>query len=114
MKFSNKKLVELFILVLIANLQLSLGARKENEKQINQVIDTRGFNTNLQTVVNRNPTVETLNRGSNFRLGPMPSVVEFSNSNTSNSPNVGNLGTTAEIVGKNIFNYDNLFQILIL
>ena len=38
MKFSNKKLVELFILVLIANLQLSLGARKENEKQINQFL----------------------------------------------------------------------------
>jgi hypothetical protein len=107
MKFTNKKLVELFILVLIASIQLTLSARNENEKQINQVIDTRGFNTNLQTVVNRNPTVETLNRGSNFRLAPMMPVVDFSNSNTSNSPNVGNLGRTAEIVGKIFF----IFQI---
>ena len=114
MKFTKKKLVELFVLFLISSVQLTLCANNENDKQINQVIDTRGFNTNLQTVVNRNPTVETLNRGSNFRLAPMPSVVEFSNSNTSNSPNVGNLGTTAEIVGKNNFNYDNLFQIHIL
>jgi hypothetical protein len=105
MKFTKKKLVELFVLFLISSVQLSVCANNENDKQINQVIDTRGFNTALNTVVNRNPTVSTLNRGSNFRLAPMVPFVDFSNSNTSNLPNVGNLGTTAEIVGKNIIIY---------
>jgi hypothetical protein len=109
MKFTNKKLVELFVLVLISSIQITICANNESDKQINQVIDSRGFNTNLNTVVNRNPTVTTLNRGSNFRLGPMSPLVDFSNSNTSNLPNVGDLGKTAEIVGKiYIFLYEKI------
>ena len=104
MKFSKKKLAGIFVVIILCSLQITLSARiknKENDKQINQVVDTRGlFNTQLDTVVNRNPTVTTLNRGGNFRLTPFVQTVDFENSNTSNSPNVGYLGTTAEIVGK--------------
>jgi hypothetical protein len=107
MKFSKKKLVGIFVVIILSSLQFTLAARienKENNKQINQVIDSRGlFNTQLNTVVNRNPTVTTLNRGGNFRLQPMVQTVDFENSNTSNLPNVGSLGTTAEIVGKLFF-----------
>jgi hypothetical protein len=103
MKFSKKKLVGMCVLIIFSSLQLTLSTKienKENEKQINQVVDTRGlFNTQLDTVVNRNPTVTSLNRGGNFRLGPFQQTVDFENSNTSNLPNVGYLGTTAEIVG---------------
>lgn len=107
MKYTNKKLRELFVLVLICTIQLISCANNKNDKQINQVIDTRGFNANLNTVVNRNPTVTSLNRGGNFRLAPMGSTQEFSNSNSSNLQNVGDLGRTAEIVGKIV---DNLCE----
>jgi len=104
MKFSKKKLIGMCVLIILSSLQVTLATNvenKENDKQINQVIDSRGlFNTQLNTVINRNPSVSTLNRGGNFRLGPFQQTVEFENSNTSNLPNVGYLGTPVEIVGK--------------
>lgn len=67
-------------------------------KQVNLVHDMNGFNSQINHVVRRDPSLTAITRLGAYRLPAPQTVNHFSNSNTSNAPNVGNLGTRAEIV----------------
>ena len=103
MKFARGKfLVLAMIAVILLNGLVSKSLKnRKSHKQVHLVRDMNGFNSDVQQVVRRSPSVTTVTRMGNFRLTPPSNNIYMSNSNTSNLPNVGNLGVTAEIVGKN-------------
>lgn len=68
-------------------------------KQVHIVHDNNGFHSTLNQVIRRNPVITTEMRLGAERIGLPETTVHMSNSNTSNGPNVGTLGRTAEIVG---------------
>lgn len=74
----------------------------KKHKQVQLVKDMNGFNSDIQQVVRRAPSVTTVTKLGNYRLTPPSDNIYMSNSNTSNLPNVGFLGHTAELVGMNI------------
>jgi|LauGreDrversion4_2_1035121.scaffolds.fasta_scaffold698822_2 hypothetical protein len=73
---------------------------KHRHKQVHLVRDMNGFNSDIGTVFRRDPSVNTVTRLGNYRLQPVSNTISMSNSNTSTLPNVGNLGQSAELVGK--------------
>ena len=75
---------------------------KAHHKQINLVTDLNGFHSDLHHVIRRDPSLTTTTAYGTHTLEPPSTVNHFSNSNTSNSPNVGSLGRSAEIVGPQI------------
>ena len=77
-------------------------AEKE-QKQVHLVSDQNGFHSALNQVVRRDPTVTSVTKMGANRLEAPSSVIHTSNSNTSNGPNVGFLGRSAELVGKKFF-----------
>ncbi len=90
----------LFANTISANLSKKDKAEAEKEqKQVNLVSDQNGFRSSLNHVVRRNPTVTTVTKMGAHRLEAPSSVIHASNSNTSNGPNVGFFGKTAETVG---------------
>jgi hypothetical protein len=85
---------------------LSKNEKKESEKeqkQVHLVSDQNGFKSSLNHVVRRSPTVTTVTKMGANRLQSPSNTIYASNSNTSNGPNVGFLGKSAELVGKEYF-----------
>lgn len=78
---------------------------KNHKKQVHIVHDQNGFHSHLDHVVRRDPTVSVVTRLGAERLEPPSSVIYSSNSNTSNGPNIGFLGRSAELVGKLFFKF---------
>ena len=108
MKFTKNTFIILSIAVcvLISNVLTKMHKNKvshKKAKQVNLVIDNNGFDAELQHVVRRSPTVSSVTRFGYNRLSAPSNTVYMSNSNTSNGPNVGSLGNTAEIVGNITF-----------
>jgi hypothetical protein len=68
--------------------------------QVHQVVDTLGFNAGINQVVNRNAKIDVYDRPASNRVEPASNNLYMSSSNTSNAPQIGFLGKTAEIVRK--------------
>jgi hypothetical protein len=104
------KFIKLSLLILNLSLTLLLSgvmskslkkiSSKHSHKQVHLVRDMNGFNSDIGTVFRRDPSVNTVTKLGHYRLQPVSNTVSMSNSNTSTLPNVGNLGQTAELVGK--------------
>jgi len=86
------------------SLKSSLRKSNKNHKnsQVNLIKDASNFGSDINVVVRKNPTVFTDNRYGLNRLEPLRTFNNFGNSNTSNLPNVGGYGKTAEIVNPTI------------
>lgn len=101
MKFASKyKVILISLLSLVLINVFSCKNLKTEKKQVHLVQDMNGFHSDLQTVVRRSPSVTAVTRLGQHTLTPVADHVFTSNSNTSNSPNIGNLGHSAQIVGK--------------
>jgi hypothetical protein len=116
MKFLKTLLLLTVALSIITNVMLkkakkSSKGRLRKHREVQLVTDKNGFNSNIEHVVRRTPSVNTVNRLGAGRLEPESRVVYSQNSNTSNGPNIGWFGRKAEIVGKN-YSF-NLILILI-
>ena len=74
----------------------------KNKKQVHLVSDQNGFQSHLNHVVRRDPTVSVVTKLGAQRLESPSNFIYSSNSNTSNGPNVGFLGKSAELVGMKI------------
>lgn len=89
------KLLKVIPLLLLAITCVSTKySHKKNKLRSKQVYSTPF------SVHHPNQAVVSAHRIANSGLGSGPSTVEFSNSNTSNSPQIGGFGRTAEIVSK--------------
>jgi len=73
---------------------------KKAKKQVHLIKDENGFKSGINHVVRRNPTVSVSTKLGAHRLEAPSNFIHASNSNTSNGPNVGFLGRSAELVGK--------------
>jgi hypothetical protein len=116
MKFTKNTVILLSITLLIVlslvlakshksktkNHKKSLHKKSQHKKQVHIVQDRHGFAGDLHTVIRRNPSVTAVTRLGAHRLSPPSNSNYFSNSNTSNLPNVGFLGHTAEIINPHI------------
>mmetsp|Transcript_15643 Transcript_15643/g.16235 ORF Transcript_15643/g.16235 Transcript_15643/m.16235 type:complete len:213 (-) Transcript_15643:124-762(-) len=71
-------------------------------KQVNVVHDTNNFGSDIGVVVRKTPSVFVENRYGAPLLEPPQETASFSNSNTSNYPNVGGYGKSPEIVNPTI------------
>lgn len=81
------------------------SSSKKNKKQVHIVHDQNGFQSHLDHVVRRDPSVTVVTKMGAERLEAPSNIIYSSNSNTSNGPNVGFLGRTAELVGNYSFQY---------
>ncbi len=95
MKSIHKLLILITLLILAATKKLK---SHKSHKQLNLVSDYNGFQGELNHVVRRSPSLTSVTSFGESRLEPPATHNYFSNSNTSNLPNVGNLGHTAELV----------------
>ncbi len=107
-----KSIIKLAFIILVINVVLfseiisAKNAKSKNKKskkakkQVHLVKDQNGFQSQLNHVVRRNPTVSVSTRLGANRLQAPSNFIHASNSNTSNGPNVGFLGRSAELVGK--------------
>lgn len=109
MKFVSSKLIIFIVLIVIASVfsknhkgKKTHLRHKAQNKHVNLVQDTTGFGSDLGVVIRKTPTVFTDNRLGLARLEPPQEFNTFSNSNTSDLPNVGGYGRTAEIVNPTI------------
>jgi len=68
------------------------------KKQVHVVHDHNGFNSQINQVVRRNPTLHVETKLGAERLAAPEPMLHMSNSNTSNGYNLGSFGTKAEIV----------------
>jgi len=102
MKFARGKLLLLTIIaVVLLNLVISKSLKnKKKNRQVHLVRDMNGVKSDLQQVVRRSPSVTTVTKMGRYGLTEPSNTIHMGNSNTSNSPNVGHLGTNPEIVGK--------------
>ena len=87
----------------ISSANLSKIKSEKETKQVHLVQDNNGFKSDLNHIVRRSPTVTTVTKFGANRLQAPSNMIFSSNSNTSNGPNVGFLGKTAELVGKIFF-----------
>ena len=76
-------------------------AKKSN--QLHLVKDHNGFKSSLNQVTRRNPTVTVSTKIGSEKLAAPGTILHMGNSNTSNGPNIGSFGPSAEIVGKKLF-----------
>ena len=104
MKLVNNKLMIYAFALMICIINASHLRKKvhkkshHKKKQVHLVQDKLGFGSDLGLVVRKTPSVITQNRLGQALL-PLPQRSNwFSNSNTSNLPNVGDLGKRAEII----------------
>jgi len=105
-----KSIIKLAFIILVINVVLfsdiisakNLKNEKEEKKdtQVHLVQDHNGFNSQINQVIRRTPTVTVATRLGASKLEPPSNIIYSSNSNTSNGPNVGSLGKTAELVGE--------------
>lgn len=115
MKFIKNKLILIAVLAIIfiaSYASKSLKSKKSHKsqkshhrshhkkgRQVHIVRDMNGFNSDIGHVVRRSPSITTNTRLGAYRLPSPSNSIQISNSNTSNGPNVGNLGTNPTIVG---------------
>lgn len=109
-----KSIIKLAFIILVINVVLfseiisAKNAKSKNKKakkakkQVHLVKDENGFQSRLNHVVRRNPTVSVSTKLGAHRLEAPSNFIHASNSNTSNGPNVGFLGRSAELVGKKL------------
>ena len=71
--------------------------------QLHLVQDHNGFKSSLNQVTRRNPTVTVSTKIGSEKLAAPGTILHMGNSNTSNGPNIGSFGPSAEIVGKKLF-----------
>ena len=83
--------------------EVNKNESEKEKKQVHLVSDQNGFHSTLNHVVRRDPTVTTVTKFGANRLEAPSTMIHSSNSNTSNGPNVGFLGRSAELVGKKNF-----------
>ncbi len=120
MKFFTSKITCFIVIILVAFVissekkgkSLKGHSKKAHEShkksnQVNIVSDRTGFGSDVGVVVRKSPTVFVDNRYGLARLEPPQQFNSFSNSNTSNLPNVGGYGKTAEIVNPTILFHSN-------
>jgi hypothetical protein len=93
-------IVCLFLLSTISTIKLTKNDKKIANKQIHFVSDHNKFESNINHVIRRDPTITTVTNLSANRLQAPTNIISTSNSNTSNAPNIGFFGKTAETVGK--------------
>lgn len=88
-------------------------AHKTN--QLHFVKDHNGFHSSLNQVVRRNPTLSVTTKYGSENLAAPSAIIHAGNSNTSNGPNIGTFGPSAEIVGNYFFfKQKNLILLCIL
>lgn len=120
MKFLTSKITCLIVVILITFVistekkgkSLKGHSKKTHEShkksnQVNIVSDRTGFGSDIGVVVRKTPTVFVDNKYGLARLESPQQFNSFSNSNTSNLPNVGGYGKTAEIVNPTILFHSN-------
>jgi hypothetical protein len=72
----------------------------KSKKQVHIVNDQNGFNSQINQVIRRNPTITVETKLGSESLALPEQIIHMSNSNTSNGYNLGSFGKTAELVGK--------------
>lgn len=120
MKFFTSKITCFTIVILVAFVissekkgkNLKTHSKKTHEynkksNQVNIISDRTGFGSDVGVVVRKSPTVFVDNRYGLARLEPTQQFNSFSNSNTSNLPNVGGYGKRPEIVNPTILFHSN-------
>jgi len=110
-----KPIIKFVIKIIAINLLFSanfieskIKNKKKNlksKKQVHIVHDQKGFHSELNQVIRRNPTLNVETRLGSERLGLPEQNIQMSNSNTSNGYNFGSFGKTAELVGKISFTF---------
>lgn len=91
--------ISLALLLCIVSAKKNLKKNRKSH-QVNLVTDRNYFNSEIAHVVRRSPSVDTVTRLGTQRLQAPSNYIYSTNSNTSNSPNIGWLGKTAEVVRK--------------
>ena len=74
--------------------------KAKSAKQLHLVKDHNNFHSTLNQVTRRNPTVTVSTKIGSEKLAAPSTILHMGNSNTSNGPNIGTFGPSAEIVGK--------------
>ena len=98
--------VILFTNVITKNLKTKKKAHKTSKgKQLHLVQNHNGFKSSLNQVTRRNPTVSVSTKIGSEKLAAPATILHMGSSNTSNGPNIGSFGPSAEIVGKELFNF---------
>lgn len=104
----------LFTDVITKNLKSNKASSRKTKstkksKQLHLVKDHNGFHSSINQVTRRDPTVTVSTKIGSEKLAAPSTIIHMGNSNTSNGPNIGSFGPSAEIVGKK----KNLFNIFI-
>lgn len=81
----------------------SKKSKSKKSKQLHLVQDHNKFKSSLNQVVRRDPTVTVTTKIGSEKLAAPGTILHMNTSNTSNGPNIGTFGPSAEIVGKNFF-----------
>ena len=90
----------LFSTIFTKNLKSKKKVSSKKAKQLHLVKDHNGFHSTLNQVTRRNPTVTVSTKIGSEKLAAPSTILHMGNSNTSNGPNIGTFGPSAEIVGK--------------
>ena len=88
------------------------ATKAQKSKQLHLVKDHNGFKSSLNQVTRRSPTVTVSTKIGSEKLGAPPTILHMGNSNTSNGPNIGTFGPSAEIVGMKFIFFLIFFLIL--
>jgi hypothetical protein len=98
--------VILFSEIILAKTAKNLKNKKNKvskHKQLHLIRDNNRFESGINHVVRRDPTVSVVTRLGAERLEAPSTIIHTSNSNTNNGPNIGFFGRTAETVGISLF-----------
>ena len=74
-------------------------SKSKKSKQVRLVQDHTKFKSGINQVTRRDPTVTVTTKIGSEKLAAPPTILHMHNSNTSNGPNIGTFGPSAEIVG---------------
>ena len=80
-------------------------SKSKKSKQVRLVQDHSKFKSGINQVTRRDPTVTVTTKIGAEKLAAPPTILHMHNSNTSNGPNIGTFGPSAEIVGKNFIHF---------
>jgi hypothetical protein len=87
--------------------------KAKKAKQLHLVQNHNGFKSSLNQVTRRNPTVSVSTKIGSEKLAAPATILHMGSSNTSNGPNIGSFGPSAEIVGKELFTFFPFFYFLL-
>merc|ERR1712032_545598 len=73
-------------------------SKSKKSKQVRLVQDHTKFKSGINQVTRRDPTVTVTTKIGSEKLAAPPTILHMHNSNTSNGPNIGTFGPSAEIV----------------